>query len=222
MLHADRQIGYMRIHLWVKTAAIIITLVTLLRAAKDDDDDDADDDDDDDQNYSMLLWASGPHNDDADDDDNDADDDDVFISVHFHFMQGEHASSGCWRGEGQFAGWGERGPANCKDSEEALGQCACGCTWKVGVPQMCAISNGLLSMSQATWSQGPDRWLVELVKGSYWVREYCPSIGKNRYPSVTPKRIVTISLEPNFVSAIFVDITKHEDYGRPHSSSRWC
>ena len=27
--------------------------------------DDADDDDDD-QNYSMLLWASGPHNDDAD------------------------------------------------------------------------------------------------------------------------------------------------------------
>ena len=29
--------------------------------------DDADDDDDDDQNYSMLLWASGPHNDDADD-----------------------------------------------------------------------------------------------------------------------------------------------------------
>ena len=56
--------------------------------------DDADDDDDD-QNYSMLLWASGPHNDDADDDDNDADDDDVFISVHFHFMQGEHASSGC-------------------------------------------------------------------------------------------------------------------------------
>ena len=44
--------------------------------------DDADDDDDDDQNYSMLLWASGPHNDDADDAD--------YIVFCENFSKGSH------------------------------------------------------------------------------------------------------------------------------------